>query len=200
MTGEPHGPRSRPVGMEEPRARGSKTYPFGFFSVFRFFALIMILRATSVAVLVSSSVWLSSHSIVAGSSLTCMLFLFFVSFIFSLPLLPEYLEVPQGTAIVNTFLFPALCPIIRERRNQKRMEKVQFKLTIPSQLRDRLDRLSARCGYEYATEFVTDALDQYAELLADLIKEQLDQAALIRKRQREQLLRPDSQESLSRRK
>lgn len=75
------------------------------------------------------------------------------------------------------------------------MGKVQFKLTVPPQLRDRLDTLAKRCRYERANEFVVDALDQYAELLAELIKEQIDQADIIRKRQHEQLIGKNSQDS-----
>lgn len=79
------------------------------------------------------------------------------------------------------------------------MEKAQFKLTILPQLDSRLRRLAAGCGYENANEFWANALDQYAELITELVKEQLDQMALIRKRQREQLLGKNSQEPSLRR-
>jgi predicted DNA-binding protein len=66
--------------------------------------------------------------------------------------------------------------------------KMQFKMRLAPQLVERLDRLAAKCGYTSAQQFVIVGLDGYAELLAELILEQQDQAELLRKRQREQLL------------
>jgi hypothetical protein len=67
-------------------------------------------------------------------------------------------------------------------------DKDQFKLRPEPQLRERLDRLAAKCGFPSAQQFVIAALDGYAELVADLLLEERDQAQLLRKRQREQLL------------
>lgn len=67
------------------------------------------------------------------------------------------------------------------------MEKEQFKLMMEPQLRDRLKRLAVKCGYGSAQEFVIASLDDYAELLGDLLLEARDQAELLRKRQRDQL-------------
>lgn len=72
------------------------------------------------------------------------------------------------------------------------MEKEQFKLMMEPQLRDRLKRLSAKSGYGSAQEFVIEALDNYAELLADLLNEARGQMELLRRRQREQLLSKSS--------
>jgi hypothetical protein len=66
-------------------------------------------------------------------------------------------------------------------------------MRVDPQLVDRLDRLAARCGYTTAQQFVIAGLDGYAELLADLLREHRDQAELLRKRQREQLLSKSSQ-------
>jgi len=65
----------------------------------------------------------------------------------------------------------------------------QFKFRISRPLFDRLTRLAARAGFSSANEFAAAALDQYGELLAELIIEQRDALSLIRERQREQLLK-----------
>ena len=74
-------------------------------------------------------------------------------------------------------------------------EGIQFKLRLEEQLVERLHKLGARCGFESGNKFATAALDNYAELLAELLMEQKDGMKLLRKRQREQLLGKVSQES-----
>jgi ribosome assembly protein YihI (activator of Der GTPase) len=66
--------------------------------------------------------------------------------------------------------------------------KRQFKQRIDTQLDERIERLAANCGFSSAQQFVIAGLDDYAELIADLLIEARDQAELLRKRQREQLL------------
>lgn len=80
------------------------------------------------------------------------------------------------------------------------MDKEQFKLWVEPQLKDRLTRLAQKCGYSSAQQFALEALEEYAELLADLLIEVRDQAELLRQRQRAQLLGKTSQESPARRK
>lgn len=79
-------------------------------------------------------------------------------------------------------------------------EKTQYKLRVTEQLKERLEKLGARCGYASGNEFAAEALDQYAELLADLIQERHDQSKLLMKAQRERLLgAPSANEALARR-
>ena len=59
----------------------------------------------------------------------------------------------------------------------------QYKLKIQRQLIDRLTRLGHDCGYSTGNAFAADALDQYAELLAELIKEQHAAQDALRRRQ-----------------
>lgn len=70
------------------------------------------------------------------------------------------------------------------------METVQFLLRIEPELRNRLDRCAEKGHYPTTQEFVKDALDAYAELLLELLKEELEQTELLRRRQRNQLLSP----------
>ncbi len=73
-------------------------------------------------------------------------------------------------------------------------------LRIEDQLVARLTRLSERLGYPSWNAFAADALDRYAELLADLIAELREDQGATLQRQRERLLGKTSQDSSSRRK
>lgn len=64
----------------------------------------------------------------------------------------------------------------------------QFKLRIEQQLFDRLSELADRYGYSSPNQFAGEALDQYAELLGDLLNEQKVGAKLLRDEQRERLI------------
>ena len=64
----------------------------------------------------------------------------------------------------------------------------QFKLRIEHQLFDRLSKLADRCGYSSPNQFATEALNQYAEVMADLMIEQKKGLRLLRDEQRERLL------------
>jgi len=63
-----------------------------------------------------------------------------------------------------------------------------FKLRIQQQLFDRLALLGARLGYPSANKFAVDALDLYAETIADLMDKLRKQQRSLIERQREQLL------------
>ena len=52
----------------------------------------------------------------------------------------------------------------------------------------RLSELAKRCGYSTANQFAGEALNQYAELLADLLTEQQEESKILRDKQRERLL------------
>lgn len=47
----------------------------------------------------------------------------------------------------------------------------QWKLRVEEQLIDRLARLGARLGYKTGNEFAADALNEWAELLAEITAE-----------------------------
>jgi hypothetical protein len=64
----------------------------------------------------------------------------------------------------------------------------QLKLRIEHQLFERLSELAERCGFSTANQFAGEALNQYAELLADLLKEQQEESKNLREKQRERLL------------
>ena len=64
----------------------------------------------------------------------------------------------------------------------------QLKLRIENQLFDRLTELAKRCGYSTANQFAGEALDQYAELIADLLIEQVKESKNLREKQRERML------------
>jgi hypothetical protein len=64
----------------------------------------------------------------------------------------------------------------------------QLKLRIENQLFDRLSELAKRCGFSTANQFAVEALDQYAELIADLLTEQLKESKNLRDTQRAMLL------------
>jgi len=64
----------------------------------------------------------------------------------------------------------------------------QLKLRIEQQLFERLSELAKRCGFSTANQFAGEALDQYAELLADLMIEQQQESKNLRDKQRERLL------------
>jgi hypothetical protein len=67
-------------------------------------------------------------------------------------------------------------------------EKKQWNIRVEDQLIDRLNRLAPKAGFSSGNEFAAEALDVYAEMLADLIVElrKLEQDAI--KTQREQML------------
>ena len=67
-------------------------------------------------------------------------------------------------------------------------DKEQYKIRIEKQLIERLSHLGARCGYSSGNEFAAEALQQYAELLADLIEEQHALAEQNRRRQHQEVL------------
>jgi len=64
----------------------------------------------------------------------------------------------------------------------------QYKIRIARQLIDRLTRLGRDCGYSSGNEFAADALDQYAELLAELVKQQRAAQEVVRRRQLEEVV------------
>jgi len=64
----------------------------------------------------------------------------------------------------------------------------QLKLRIEQQLFDRLSELAKRCGFSTANQFAGEALDIYAELLADLLTEQKKESKNLRDSQRAMLL------------
>ena len=67
-------------------------------------------------------------------------------------------------------------------------EKKQWNIRIEDQLVDRLNTLAPKAGYASGNEFVAEALDMWAETLADLMIKfrEIEQNAV--KLQREQLL------------
>jgi hypothetical protein len=64
----------------------------------------------------------------------------------------------------------------------------QFKLRIEQKLFDRLSECAERSGYSTPNQFATEALDQYAELLADLLAEQKEGSRIFRENQRHRLI------------
>jgi predicted DNA-binding protein len=68
-------------------------------------------------------------------------------------------------------------------------EKKQYNLRITEELIERLTKLGDRCGYGSGNEFAAEVLDQYAELLADLLIEQRKEAKTFREKQRDRLLK-----------
>lgn len=80
-------------------------------------------------------------------------------------------------------------------------DKKMWNIRVEDQLIDRCTRLGERLGYASGNAFAADALDQYAELLADLMAELRDDQDATIKRQRERLLGKAPQDSsVSRRK
>jgi len=73
-------------------------------------------------------------------------------------------------------------------------EKKQYNLRITEELIERLTKLGDRCGYGSGNEFAAEALDQYAELLADLLLEQRKESKSFREKQRERLLQQIEEE------
>ena len=67
-------------------------------------------------------------------------------------------------------------------------EKKQWNIRVEDQLIDRLNKLAPKAGYASGNEFVAEALDMWAETLADLMIKfrEIEQNAV--KLQREQLL------------
>ena len=67
-------------------------------------------------------------------------------------------------------------------------ERKQWNIRVEDQLIDRLNRLAPKAGFSSGNEFAAEALDIYAETLAELIVElrKIEQDAV--KRQREKLL------------
>jgi hypothetical protein len=92
------------------------------------------------------------------------------------------IQLCRTIAPVNTFLFAAL------RRNHDMAEKKQWIIRVEDQLIDQLNTLAPNAGYASGNEFAAEALDIWAETLADLmIKfQEIERNAV--KHQREQLL------------
>lgn len=93
-----------------------------------------------------------------------------------------------GTPLVNTKT-PYRRPMPKKDPEESDSDRTQYKIRIQRQLIGRLSRLGRRCGYSTGNEFAADALDQYAELLADLIEEQHLSQADLRRRQHEEVIR-----------
>jgi hypothetical protein len=74
-------------------------------------------------------------------------------------------------------------------------DKRMWNVRVEDQLIERLTQLGARPGYPTGNAFAADAIDQYAELLADLMAELRDDQNATIKRQRERLLGKGSQDS-----
>lgn len=68
-------------------------------------------------------------------------------------------------------------------------EKTQYKLMIERQLVDRLSRLATHCGYSSGNEFATEALDRYAEYLAEAMLKEDDEIEKLRENLRPQLFK-----------
>ena len=68
-------------------------------------------------------------------------------------------------------------------------EKKQYNLRITEDLIERLTKLGARCGYGSGNEFAAEVLDQYAELLADLLIEARNESKTFREQQRDRLVK-----------
>ena len=64
----------------------------------------------------------------------------------------------------------------------------QLKLRIENQLFERLSELAKRCGFSTANQFAGEALDLYAELMAELLTEQQEESKNFRSVQRKLLL------------
>jgi len=93
------------------------------------------------------------------------------------PTLPHY------GASQHFCLFAAL------RKNHDMAEKKQWNIRIEDQLIDRLNTLAPKAGYASGNEFAAEALDMWAETLADLmIKLREIERKNAVKLQREQLL------------
>ena len=73
-------------------------------------------------------------------------------------------------------------------------EKKQYNLRITEELIERLTQLGARCGYGSGNEFAAEVLDQYAELLADLLIEQRKESKTFIEKQRERLVKQIEEE------
>ena len=67
-------------------------------------------------------------------------------------------------------------------------EKKQLNIRVEDQLIDRLNALAPRAGYASANEFAAEALDAWAETLADLMIKLREIERNAVKHQREQLL------------
>jgi hypothetical protein len=67
-------------------------------------------------------------------------------------------------------------------------EKKQYNLRITEELIERLTKLGARCGYGSGNEFAAEALEQYAELLADLLIEHRKESKTFVEKQRERIV------------
>jgi hypothetical protein len=69
-----------------------------------------------------------------------------------------------------------------------KLDPGQFKFRPEPQLKERLERCAAKSGFPTPQQFVIAALDSYAELLANLLRERRGQDELLLKRQKEQVL------------
>jgi len=86
---------------------------------------------------------------------------------------------------------PFLVPAWYNPREEPTMpdeDVYQLKLRIEQQLFERLSELAKSCGFSSANQFAGEALDQYAELLADLLTEQREESKIFRDKQCERLL------------
>ena len=95
----------------------------------------------------------------------------------------------NGFAFVNTV--PFLVPLRYNHREEPTMPEedvYQLKLRIEQQLFERLNELAKRCGFSSANQFAGEALDQYAELMADLLPEQQEESKTLHDKQRDRLL------------
>jgi hypothetical protein len=95
-----------------------------------------------------------------------------------------------GSIIVNTFPFlvPLRYNLEREEITMSDADVYQLKLRIEQQLFDRLSELANRCGFSSANQFAGEALDLYAELMAELLTEQQEESKNFRSIQRKLLL------------
>lgn len=78
-------------------------------------------------------------------------------------------------------------------------DEIQFKFRIEKSLYDRLERLAKRCGLGTANKFARWALDEYAELLAELIIKDREERTKRLERHHEELLGKKSQDAPRRR-
>jgi hypothetical protein len=75
------------------------------------------------------------------------------------------------------------------RNRQIMAEKTQYNLRIERQLVDRLSRLATHCGYSSGNEFAAEALDRYAEYLAEAMLKEEDEIEKLRENIRPQIFK-----------
>src|SRR6266508_3098814 len=96
--------------------------------------------------------------------------------------LPPNQTMPPNPPSQHFCLFAAL------RRNHDMAEKKQWNIRVEDQLIDRLNTLAPKAGYASGNEFAAEALDMWAETLADLMIKLREIERNAVKLQREQLL------------